>query len=89
MGLENIDEKVKKCIIWYMCTLIIDRKISFIYGLNKFFIPEKYVIFISLPKNSLFVKYLYEKNLCFNLLHIVSLILLSDDVTDKVLRHYA
>lgn len=37
-----------------------DRRTLIIYDLNEFFIPEKYVVFIFLAKNSFFVKCLPE-----------------------------
>ena len=56
LDLENSQWKVREDITCYMSTLIIDDKTSIIYGLDMFFISEKYIVFKLLPKNSFFVK---------------------------------
>lgn len=54
-----------------------------------FFIQGKQVVFISLSQIYFWsIKYLFFF-LCFNVVLIISLILLSDDVTDKVSHHQA
>jgi len=54
LGPENSKGRVREGITCCMRTLIIDHKTPIIYDLNMFFIFEKWVIFILLPKNSFF-----------------------------------
>ena len=77
---------MKEDITCYVCTLIINRKTPIIYGLNKFFIPEK----MSLSDYYLKICFLlntYMKE--FLVLFVVNPLLLSDDMTYGVSHHHA